>query len=162
MSEIVLYVVKSSNGARNIIAFVCLFRCWDDDENGVVLWIIKGPILLTVLVCFCIFFFSTFWNLTATLVFLSHEVEKSNAICHTWLFLNVKELEIIVLVAFFFLTKNPKSQLISHIFWSHPRALQNHFDTSIPHTMFLPASLCSFSEGCPYWHRYLIDNRKLI
>ncbi|NWH50726.1 VIPR protein, partial [Fregata magnificens] len=26
--------------------------CWDDDENGVVLWIIKGPILLTVLVCF--------------------------------------------------------------------------------------------------------------
>ncbi|KAF2987688.1 hypothetical protein EK904_013962 [Melospiza melodia maxima] len=23
--------------------------CWDDDENGVVLWIIKGPILLTVL-----------------------------------------------------------------------------------------------------------------
>uniref|UniRef100_A0A669QKW0 Growth hormone-releasing hormone receptor n=2 Tax=Phasianus colchicus TaxID=9054 RepID=A0A669QKW0_PHACC len=32
--------------------------CWDDDENGVVLWVIKGPILLTVLVCFCIFFLS--------------------------------------------------------------------------------------------------------
>ncbi|KAF4800206.1 Pituitary adenylate cyclase-activating polypeptide type I receptor [Turdus rufiventris] len=29
--------------------------CWDDDENGVVLWIIKGPILLTVLINFIIF-----------------------------------------------------------------------------------------------------------
>ncbi|OXB75189.1 UNVERIFIED_CONTAM: hypothetical protein H355_002722 [Colinus virginianus] len=29
--------------------------CWDDDENGVVLWIIKGPILLTVLINFVIF-----------------------------------------------------------------------------------------------------------
>lgn len=35
--------------------FVCCFRCWDDDENGVVLWIIKGPILLTVLVSILIF-----------------------------------------------------------------------------------------------------------
>ncbi|XP_032550025.1 vasoactive intestinal polypeptide receptor-like isoform X2 [Chiroxiphia lanceolata] len=29
--------------------------CWDDDENGVVLWIIKGPILITVLINFIIF-----------------------------------------------------------------------------------------------------------
>ncbi|XP_025896837.1 vasoactive intestinal polypeptide receptor-like [Nothoprocta perdicaria] len=29
--------------------------CWDDDENGLVLWIIKGPILLTVLINFIIF-----------------------------------------------------------------------------------------------------------
>ncbi|KAK2523952.1 vasoactive intestinal polypeptide receptor 1 [Columba livia] len=29
--------------------------CWDDEENGVVLWIIKGPILLTVLINFIIF-----------------------------------------------------------------------------------------------------------
>lgn len=55
VTEIVLCVVKSSNGVGNIITSVCHFRCWDDDENGVVLWIIKGPILLTVLVCFCIF-----------------------------------------------------------------------------------------------------------
>ncbi|XP_019363474.1 PREDICTED: vasoactive intestinal polypeptide receptor 1-like [Gavialis gangeticus] len=29
--------------------------CWDDDENGMVLWIIQGPILLTILVNFIIF-----------------------------------------------------------------------------------------------------------
>ncbi|XP_010001537.1 PREDICTED: vasoactive intestinal polypeptide receptor 1-like [Chaetura pelagica] len=29
--------------------------CWDDDENGVVLWIIKGPIVLSILINFIIF-----------------------------------------------------------------------------------------------------------
>uniref|UniRef100_A0A8C8RVX8 G-protein coupled receptors family 2 profile 2 domain-containing protein n=1 Tax=Pelusios castaneus TaxID=367368 RepID=A0A8C8RVX8_9SAUR len=29
--------------------------CWDDDENAAVLWIIKGPILLSVLINFVIF-----------------------------------------------------------------------------------------------------------
>lgn len=34
-----------------MIPLVSSFRCWDDDEeNGMVLWIIQGPILLTVLV----------------------------------------------------------------------------------------------------------------
>lgn len=56
MTEILACVVESSHGTDNMTGFVCSFRCWDDDENGVVLWIIKGPILLTVLVWVFSFF----------------------------------------------------------------------------------------------------------
>jgi len=55
VTKILLRIVKNSPRIDNTTGFLCCFRCWDDDdENGVVLWIIKGPIVLTVLVRFFI------------------------------------------------------------------------------------------------------------